>query len=282
MIPLQGLFHFMKIMDLAQSTTEVVDMFQVLSDIDGVERIVEDTLNIKNGLNYAQFLEALLMIAHLKTKQAGGSPENATEFTNIYKETLEGIFSNQLFDISKRVQADPLLEKVFNEENNKVFFEHQIMLQAVFDKFALNRMNTYKELHKDGFIEVLRDSEILILPRKLEAEKPTKGKAGKSKGAKDEEARKAEEAKKAELDKKENIQLFEEADAMAAIEKVCSFEHNMMNFYGFLEALIRISEVYPFSTEQLATELTQQGSKVDFLCAKFENKFGADIMQKFE
>jgi hypothetical protein len=53
MIPLQGLFHFMKIMDLAQSTTEVVDMFQVLSDIDGVERIVDDTLNIKNGLNYA-------------------------------------------------------------------------------------------------------------------------------------------------------------------------------------------------------------------------------------
>jgi len=94
MIPLQGLFHFMKIMNLAQSTTEVVDMFQVLSDIDGVERIVDDTLNIKNGLNYAQFLEALLMIAHLKTKEAGGSPENPTEFTNIYKDTLEGIFSN--------------------------------------------------------------------------------------------------------------------------------------------------------------------------------------------
>lgn len=53
MIPLQGLFHFMKIMDLAQSTTEVVEMFQVLSDIDGVERIVDDTLNINNGLNYA-------------------------------------------------------------------------------------------------------------------------------------------------------------------------------------------------------------------------------------
>jgi len=43
----------MKIMDLAQSTTEVVEMFQVLSDIDGVERIVDDTLNINNGLNYA-------------------------------------------------------------------------------------------------------------------------------------------------------------------------------------------------------------------------------------
>jgi len=34
-------------------------------------------------------LEALLMIAHMKTKQAGGTQENPTEFTQIYKDTLE-------------------------------------------------------------------------------------------------------------------------------------------------------------------------------------------------
>ena len=94
MIPLQGLFHFLNIMKLAESTTEVIEMFQVLSEIDGVNIPVEDTLNIKNGLNYAQFLEALLMIAHMKTKQAGGTQENPTEFTQIYKDTLEHIFSN--------------------------------------------------------------------------------------------------------------------------------------------------------------------------------------------
>lgn len=32
---------------------------------------VEDTLNIKNGLNYAQFLEALLRIAFIKTAESG-------------------------------------------------------------------------------------------------------------------------------------------------------------------------------------------------------------------
>jgi hypothetical protein len=45
----------------------------------------------------------------------------------------------------------------------------------VFDKAALNRNNTYKELHKDGFVEVLRDAEILILPKKVEVEKPKAG-----------------------------------------------------------------------------------------------------------
>ena len=30
---------------------------------------VEETLNIKNGLNYAQFLEAILRIAYLKSDE---------------------------------------------------------------------------------------------------------------------------------------------------------------------------------------------------------------------
>jgi NADH:ubiquinone oxidoreductase subunit D len=43
---------------------------------------VEDTLNIKNGMNYAQFLEAILRIAYIKAE------ENNTTF----KMALEKIF----------------------------------------------------------------------------------------------------------------------------------------------------------------------------------------------
>jgi len=32
---------------------------------------VEDTLNIKNGLNYAQFLEAILRIAYWRSENEG-------------------------------------------------------------------------------------------------------------------------------------------------------------------------------------------------------------------
>lgn len=86
----------------------------------------------------------------------------------------------------------------------------------MFDKFALNRNNTYKELHKDGFMELLRDAEILILPKKVEVEKPNAKGKGKSK-ADQEKKQKEEEAKKAEEAKKEDIQLFVEEDAMNAI-----------------------------------------------------------------
>lgn len=40
-----------------------------ISQIEGLTMPVEDTLNIKNGLNYAQFLEALLRIAFLKSAE---------------------------------------------------------------------------------------------------------------------------------------------------------------------------------------------------------------------
>ena len=130
MIPLQGLFHFLNIMKLAETPVEVIEMFQVLSEIDGVNIPVEDTLNIKNGLNYAQFLEALLMIAHMKTKQAGGTQENPTEFTQIYKDTLEQIFSNLDLDISKRIKGDAsgVLSHAFSQENTTVFYEHEVLL----------------------------------------------------------------------------------------------------------------------------------------------------------
>jgi hypothetical protein len=41
----------------------------VLSSIEGVLKHLNDTLNIKNGLNYAQFLEALLRIAFNKADE---------------------------------------------------------------------------------------------------------------------------------------------------------------------------------------------------------------------
>ena len=92
MIVLQGFFHFLKLMNLANSPREIVEMFQTLQLIDGIVLPVEDTLNIKNGMNYAQFLEALLRIAYIKAE------ENNTTF----KMALEKIFQNANIDISKR------------------------------------------------------------------------------------------------------------------------------------------------------------------------------------
>lgn len=69
LIVLQGFFHFLKMMKLASRTKEVLDMFETLMEVDGINMPVEDTLNIKNGLNYSMFLEALLRIGYMRSEK---------------------------------------------------------------------------------------------------------------------------------------------------------------------------------------------------------------------
>lgn len=66
MITLQGFINFMKIMDIAQSRDEASNASEAMREIDGVQLPFADTLNLMNGLNYAQFLEAILRIAYWK------------------------------------------------------------------------------------------------------------------------------------------------------------------------------------------------------------------------
>lgn len=101
MIPLQGFFHFLKLMKLASSTKEVIDMFQTLNEIEGIHIPVEDTLNIKNGMNYAQFLEAILRIAYLKSDEMEDTFAKAPG--GKFKNTLEYMFQNASIDVHKRI-----------------------------------------------------------------------------------------------------------------------------------------------------------------------------------
>ena len=109
MIPLQGFFNFIKLMRLAQSTSQVIQFFDNLKVIEGITMPIDDTLNIKNGLNYAQFLEALLRIGYIKTEQ---NEDNKT--SGAFKNTLESIFNNSAIDIQKRTAEDPLLQHMYN------------------------------------------------------------------------------------------------------------------------------------------------------------------------
>jgi len=54
LIPWQGFFNFCKVMKLATSATQVVNYFKnSLCEIEGINTPLDDTLNVKNGLNYA-------------------------------------------------------------------------------------------------------------------------------------------------------------------------------------------------------------------------------------
>jgi len=58
-------------MNLASSAEELMSFFtQSLHEIDGIYVPIDDTLNVKGGMNYAQFLSALLRIAYIKAEQS--------------------------------------------------------------------------------------------------------------------------------------------------------------------------------------------------------------------
>jgi len=156
-IVLQGYFHFLKIANLAKSTHEAVDLHKTVCQIEGVAQQIEDTLNKKNGLNYAQFLEAILRIAFVK----------AAENQKSYASTLEDIFSNPALDIKKRCQTDNFLSSVYeDEENTRIFRDHEHLLIAIFERRGLIKDNTYTELAKQQLLVVLKEAGIIKAPEK--------------------------------------------------------------------------------------------------------------------
>jgi len=193
LIPLQGFFHFMKLMNLASSIKQVVEIFNTLSEIEGIQIPIEDTLNVKNGMNYAQFLEAILRIGYLRTSEG---PEGS------FKNTLEKMFQQASIDINKRMEQDQALSYVYNQETVNVFLNNEVLMCAIFLQKAQNRYAAYHELSKGDFCEMLGEARILIEP------KPKK---------------EGEESKTEEKDKAPQI-IFDAAMAYNAIKEVGSFD----------------------------------------------------------
>ena len=125
MIPLQGFFNFLKLMNIASSTTEVVDGFfkRDLTNIEGVEFPLDlktDTLEIRNGLNYAMFLEALLRIGYIKAK---ANPDyGKSSLNNVFKSELEKIFTGGPLDMKKRESSDSVLFEFHSEPMRDLFY----------------------------------------------------------------------------------------------------------------------------------------------------------------
>ena len=104
MIIIQSFIHFMKLMDIARSKEEAEMATNCMLEIDGVTIPFQDTLNIMNGLNYAQFLEAILRIAYYKKDNSdqAGNPEG-------FKNTLESMFADAELDLKKKAKSDEVL-----------------------------------------------------------------------------------------------------------------------------------------------------------------------------
>lgn len=206
LMPLQGFLHFLKVMRLASTREEALRLCEALHELIHVP--LTDTLNIKNGINYAMFLECIIRIAYHRLEEGAG-PD--------YKSVLEAMFSEGNIELKKRMMDDRLLSELYSHDNAKVFYEHSTLLQAVFSSKARVQHENFLELSKEDFMHILVDSGILSAA------------AGK------------EEESGGEIKRK-----FNGENVMAVIAGVGSFDSNYLTYVDFLDCLVRVANLYPF------------------------------------
>ena len=173
MITLQGFLHFMKMMGIARSRDEASNCSDCMHEIDGVTIPFTDTLNIFNGLNYAQFLEAILRIAYYKkdnSDQAGAHDG--------FKNTLETMFADSDIDIRKKAKTDQTISKMLELSQHGFFEDHYDLLAALFNEKAILK-HDHLEMSKTEFVTILKESDILIKPKAVKADDADKKKAEK-------------------------------------------------------------------------------------------------------
>ena len=113
-------------------------------------------------------------------------------------------------------------------------------------------------MSKDDFVHMLKDADLLIIPKKKTGDAAA---AAKPKpGGKEEENNKKEEEENKEPDLK-----FDADDVLKVIEGAHSFEEDQLGYPDFLEALVRLAHAYPFKEEQLADMPTFEIKMMHFI-----------------
>lgn len=145
---------------------------------------LDDTLNIKNGMNYAQFLEAILRLAQMKAEKSDDKGP--------FKNSLEAILSNSNLDMQKRIAHDEILKMMFehmfikdkdeSSKKNTVFYEFQELLTTIFWLKTNPQTGSFPEMSKSSFLQILESGKILKLQKVEEVKKAaTTGKGKDSK-----------------------------------------------------------------------------------------------------
>ena len=119
-----------------------------------------------------------------------------------------------------------------------------------------------KELSKTDFLQVMKDADIMIIPKVDEIKKKPGNAEEKKK-----DVEKEEEAK-------EPARKFDADDIKQAIMPCRAFDEENLGFVEFLEALVRIAACYPFTEEEQADMVNfemRMGFFIDKLMMKYKN-----------
>ena len=176
------------------------------------------------------------------------------------------MFQGANIDISKRQLTDPVLIGVYSTENNKVFFEYNVLLSAIFTAKSYKGADSYIMISKQSFAEIIKEAGLLIMPKK------------KTDAEEKKEKRAREEAKASGkiADLPPTDPVFTEVELMNCISMVSSFDPDLLDYYNFLECILRVARARPWSKED-EQELSSFDLKLDSICGELENKYFACI-----
>lgn len=231
---------------------------------------IDDTLNIKNGMNYAQFLSAILRIGYLKAEASGDQSSQS------YKNALDAMFQNQNIDVAKRQAADPTYNQVYSLEANNVFFEFQVTLSAIFTCKSVKLGDTFLLMSKHEFVGLVNEIGLFVVPKKKSAEEEKKEKEALERQAQ------GQQLTPDQVTLLQNAPpSFQEAEVFAAIASVSSFDADQLDYYNFLEAIIRTTKARPW-TEEEEKEMGPFSEKLKRVCSLMEVKYAEEFLKEFE
>jgi len=231
----------MKVMKLASTYNDALRIFESLHEL--IRLPLQDTLNIKNGLNYAMFLESIIRTGYHKMEENG-----ETEIDGAYKNILEQMFNEGNIELKKRMMEDRLISELYSHDNSKVFYEHATLLSAVFTNRSVDQLENFTELPKETFMQILIESGILT---------PDQGKD--------------EPSGTGEIKRKFNAE-----NIMATIHNTGSFDTNFLTYIDFLDCLVRVAYIYPFpDTEK--NQYVSMDQKLKFIIGKLNEKYGGIV-----
>jgi len=79
----------------------------------------------------------------------------------------------------------------------------------------------------------------------------------------------------------QNELIFTEVEVAQAIQNVNSFDPEYLDYYNFLESIVRVAKARPWTEEEQA-ELQQFDSKLDRICNLLESRFHEEVYPNFE
>ena len=248
-ITLQSFMHFLKLFCIATTKEEINLYVQQLNTL--IIQPFEDTLNIKNGLNFAQFLEAILRINKIKSESTD-QPENEEG----YRLMLQQTFQDATMTIKRKSEEDELFAELCTPDSQQIFHDKYGLLAAIFSNRSLPVNTISIGLPFDEFFLILSQAGI----------------------AQNEEAK--DEKKENEPTKITKAEINQVLDQIDVFDMDADDENDpkLLTYIDFLDALVRVSAHYQFAEEDKEHETMRD--RLRYIIEKLETKF-SDLIEPF-